>query len=532
MTKKENLIVLLIVLSARTVFLFADAIFYSNKNIDTNIDTNTNQNQSDLQIAVNLDHWSAETQSKSNHPINLPTRETSQNDFNAPLQDSEDNKEETQLNQTIKDNIDNWLDSANIKITNIKNYIQDLDLLEKIYQKDENPDVLKLLLQKLLEDYQFDKAKQYIWDINILTDKSVDVKAYIYTYINGLSLTDTNSMSKFMAFVDQIRYKSLIGADDYVFYQWIAKLWDQDYEWANILFAQVKSPAYQDFVSQIDQSITKFNNQKWVPSYYKDALIALTAMKNGYFSLANKLAVDSALENWDYVLPYQVLAYSNFMTNDRDKAIENFYDLVELDISNQDKYDFYIGASYYRKGDYQESISVLSQLLNTPEYKTDAYRYLLLNYQSLDDEQKMIQIRQKLLGQNDLQESDFKTFYDVVFYKPFSTKSKHIIYNKHQQLSYDFVSMCYENFGQKNDTCLYGEVGLDVVNSSWPQVKDGLIYLAENYPQSHIFQALWDYYSYQDLDEKAKTYYLKAVSLSSDISQKDLIEKKLISEIR
>jgi lipopolysaccharide biosynthesis regulator YciM len=72
-------------------------------------------------------------------------------------------------------------------------------------------------------------------------------------------------------------------------------------------------------------------------------------MKNGYFSLANKLAVGSALENPEYVLPYQVLAYSNFMTNDRDKAVDNFYDLVELDNENQDKYNFYIGASYYRK---------------------------------------------------------------------------------------------------------------------------------------------------------------------------------------
>lgn len=532
MTKKENLIALLIVLSARTVFLFADAIFYSNKKINTDIDINTNQNQSDLQIAVNWDHWSAETQSKSNHTLNLPTRETSQNDFNAPSQDSEDNKEKTQLNQTIKDNIDNWLDSANIKITNIKNYIQDLDLLEKIYQKDENPDVLKLLLQKLLEDYQFDKAKQYIGDINILTDKSVDVKAYIYTYINGLSLTDTNSMSKFMTFVDQIRYKSLIGADDYVFYQWIAKLWYQDYDWANILFAQVKSPVYQDFVYQIDQSITKFNSQQWVPLYYKDALIALTAMKNGYFSLAKKLAIDSALENWNYVLPYQVLAYSNFMTNNREKAIENFYDLVELDDENQDKYNFYIWVSYYRKGDYQDSISVLSQLLNTPVYKTDAYRYLLLNYQSLWDEEKMVQVWQKLLGQNDLQASDFKSFYDYVFYKPFSEWARYVVYNTHKQLSYDSVSMCYENLGQNNDTCLYGEAGLDIVNENRKDVKHSLLYLSENYPQAHIFQALWDYYKSQNLDEKAKTYYLKAVSLSSDISQKDLIEKKLISEIR
>jgi hypothetical protein len=54
-------------------------------------------------------------------------------------------------------------------------------------------------------------------------------------------------------------------------------------------------------------------------------------MKNGYFSLANKLAISSVLQNPEYVLPHQILAYSNFLTNNREKSVENFYDLIELD---------------------------------------------------------------------------------------------------------------------------------------------------------------------------------------------------------
>jgi hypothetical protein len=70
--------------------------------------------------------------------------------------------------------------------------------------------------------------------------------------------------------------------------------------------------------------------------------MALVAMKNGYFSLANKLSVDSILQNREYILPYQILAYSNFLTNNREKAIESFYELNSLDIENQDKYNFHI----------------------------------------------------------------------------------------------------------------------------------------------------------------------------------------------
>ena len=78
---------------------------------------------------------------------------------------------------------------------------------------------------------------------------------------------------------------------------------------------------------------------------------------------------------------------------------------------------------------------------------------------------------------------------------------------------------------------MYWEVWLDVANDSREDVENNLLYLAKNYPQSNIFQALWDYYRYQKLDEKAKTYYLKAISLSNDISQKNLIEQNLVHTI-
>lgn len=79
-----------------------------------------------------------------------------------------------------------------------------------------------------------------------------------------------------------------------------------------------------------------------MPSYYEDALVSLVALKNGYFSIANKLAVYTILEDSDYVLPYQVLAYSNFLTKNWDKSISYFYNLSSLDIENKNKYDFYL----------------------------------------------------------------------------------------------------------------------------------------------------------------------------------------------
>ncbi len=514
MIQREKFIALLIVLFAWTAFLFSDAIFSAKEE-------NKNPPSSIKNLVFDTSLQKGDT--LNNH--------SSASEFESQVGKLDTQNELSQLTKTVSENLENWINSAKMKIKDINNWIKDLDLLEKIYQKDKNPDVLKILLQNLVEEYQFEKAKTYISDINIFDDKIIEAKTYIYTYINSLSIIDNNSMDKFMSFVDQMRYKSLISSDDYIFYQWLAKIWKKDYEWASILFKQINSPIYTNFISQIDSAIEKFNKQKWVPWYYKDSLIALTALKNWYFSLANKLAVSSVLQNWEYVLPNQILAYSNFLTNNREKSIENFYELVEIDSENQDKYNFYIWVSHYRAGQYQESIWILSKLLNNSKYKTDSYRYLLLNYKALENESKMVQVRQKLLWQDNLQESDFKTYYDYVFYRPFSQDSKYTIYSKHKQLSYDFVSICYQDFWEKNDTCLYGEIWLDVINESRHSVQNWLLYLAENYPQSHIFQALWDYYKSQGLDDKAKTYYLKAVSLSDNTSQKNIIENKIISEL-
>jgi hypothetical protein len=96
MTKKENFIALLIILSARTVFLFADAIFYTNKNIDLD----ESKNQSSIGIASNLD-------SDTNTEI-LDHSAAKPNFLNTKAQDKiSHDLEEKQLNKTIKENLDN-----------------------------------------------------------------------------------------------------------------------------------------------------------------------------------------------------------------------------------------------------------------------------------------------------------------------------------------------------------------------------------------------------------------------------------------
>jgi hypothetical protein len=85
------------------------------------------------------------------------------------------------------------------------------------------------------------------------------------------------------------------------------------------------------------------------------------------------------LTNEDYILPYQVLAYTNFLTHNREAAKDYFLKLTDFDTSNTSLYKFLIGVCYYRYGDYEQSVVYLTQVTDTT-LQTDVYRYMILAY--------------------------------------------------------------------------------------------------------------------------------------------------------
>ncbi|MBO4516366.1 hypothetical protein J5751_02835 [bacterium] len=93
------------------------------------------------------------------------------------------------------------------------------EILETLYQKTKDEKVLKVLIDNLLSDYQFEKVRLYLSDVDIFTSQVIDKQSYIYTYLNTLSVTDPNSMEKFINFIEQLKIKSLISSDEYLFYK-------------------------------------------------------------------------------------------------------------------------------------------------------------------------------------------------------------------------------------------------------------------------------------------------------------------------
>ncbi|MEI6775191.1 MAG: hypothetical protein WCL18_10920 [bacterium] len=172
------------------------------------------------------------------------------------------------------------------------------------------------------------------------------------------------------------------------------------------------------------------------------------------------------LKNKDYVLAYQVLAYSNFLTHNREAAKDYFLKLADFDINNAFLYKFLIGICYYRYGDYDQTILYLNQVTD-PGLQVDVYRYMLLAYIQADDTTNMTRIWQNILGESNLQTSDFSLFFDQMFYIPFRSAKPFALYLDTPQLADLYLRKCSTLFsGSQADVCVYGDVGLQLAKQN------------------------------------------------------------------
>jgi tetratricopeptide (TPR) repeat protein len=85
------------------------------------------------------------------------------------------------------------------------------------------------------------------------------------------------------------------------------------------------------------------------------------------------------MKDEEYILPYQILAYANFLSNNFDVSAEYFLKLADFDVANKENYLFLVGVSYYRMGEYDQAVLYLNQVKD-PLLLTDVYRYELLSY--------------------------------------------------------------------------------------------------------------------------------------------------------
>lgn len=364
-----------------------------------------------------------------------------------------------------------------------------ITFLLKVFEKMKDPTVLNNILQVYHDEYQFVSASKLIHQYeNDPLFEELDPKLILDIEFNAFSLADDQAITKLLQMISKL--KGRVNEETIWRYKGIITLMQKDYDNFFLIARGFENFTYKNFASKLQIVSDTIHEEKDMPEYYIDALFAVELFHQGLFQPAKVLALKVMSENSKYILPYQILAYSNFLTNSRSAAISYLEVLLDLDKDSTEKYFMLLGVAQYRNKDYEQSIYRLSQVTNN-KYRLDKERYLALDYQALHQTQKLLSSREKILGYPNLRESDFYNYFYSVIFEPYQQGGKYELYNANKNLYEKYLTLCSQKY-QKSDEhiCKYGEIGRMMVEGKNATFEDALISLVQEYPQGYLYHLL------------------------------------------
>lgn len=163
---------------------------------------------------------------------------------------------------------------------------QDLHVLEYLYTKNKNPELLQSLVEKFLQYYQFDKANQYLTllvaEQGSYSASNIDPHQVLYArfHDSSVGLDSATSLDEVFSLVNDYQSHHMLSPDDAMFYKGLKSLRVYDYATATAAFGKVTGQRYQDFKKSYDSALANYMKIKNPPAYYRDGLVALTLLKN------------------------------------------------------------------------------------------------------------------------------------------------------------------------------------------------------------------------------------------------------------
>lgn len=440
-----------------------------------------------------------------------------------------------------KDIIDTWNASNWISDTKIEDLIssEEIDIntlesendefLQEVFRKTKNYDAMNLIVETYLSEYQFVKAKKFIESLPESDAEYLDPLLNLQVLFNSFALTSKTTDSTLENIVENYKSKNLISVEDRLWYLWVIALMQQNYNRFFEIANNFTLDKHKNFAAKLQWYKDQIAKQMWMPDYYFDTLVALELFNQWFFQPAKVLALYSLQQNQNYILPYQILAYANFLTNSRDTSIEYLKKLIDIDPNNAEKYRFLMWIAYYWDEKYEQSVVMLS-LVKNEKLRTDAERYLIRNYIHLDQKTRLISIWNKILWYDNLVASDFYTYFYEAFYRPFSEWEHYQVYAYDGELANKMIRVCSMKLPEEEKAvCNYWSIGKNIALWQFEWLEENLLKLAKEYPQWYLYHALWEYYLQQWDTEKAKAYLLKAVSMTKKTPEIVQI-KKLLQE--
>ena len=432
------------------------------------------------------------------------------------------------INNWLSDSmLESLLENEEIDINTLES--ENDEFLQKVFEKTKDKDVMNLIVETYLNEYQFVKAKKFVESLSDIYFNELNPLLNLRVAFNSFPLSSKTINENLSSIVQDYASKNKISDEDKNRYLGVIALIDRNYDKFFEISAWFRSEKYKAFALKIQWYKNQIAKQMWMPEYYFDTLVALELFNQWLFQPAKVLSLYSLQQNPNYILPYQVLAYANFLTNSRDTSIEYLKRLVDIDSNNAEKYRYLMWVAFYRDEKYEQSVVMLS-MVKDENLRLDAQRYLINNYLKLNQKNRLISTRNKLLWYKDLVASDFYTYFYETFFHPYAEWSEYQLYAFDTELANKMLRACSTLLPkEERAVCTYWTIGRNIALWQFEWIEQYLLNLVSEYPQWYLYQALWEYYIKQWNVEKAKAYLLKAVSMTKKTTEVVQI-KKLLEE--
>ena len=455
------------------------------------------------------------------HLLNLKKWKELEHDF---IVENVDVAEHTE-NRLSDSFLESLLENEEINIDTLES--ENDEFLQRVFQQTKDRDVMNLIVETYLNEYQFIKAKKFIEDLPEDYRNELKPSLNLRVAFNSFSLSSKTITENLTSLVQDYSSKNEISEEDKNRYSSVIALVDRNYDRFFEIAAWFTSEKNKTFTSKLQWYKDQIAKQMWMPEYYFDTLVSLELFNQWLFQPAKVLALYSLQQNSNYILPHQVLAYANFLTNSRDTSAEYLKKLVDLDPNNSEKYRFLMWVASYWDEKYEQSVVMLS-MIKDEKLRLDTQRYLINDYLKLNQKNKLISSRNKLLWSEKLVASDFYTYFYETFFHPYSNWEEFQLYAYDTELANKMLRVCsitLEN--EEKAVCTYWTIGRNIAMWQFDGLEQYLLDLVAEYPQWYLYQALWDYYIQQWDLEKAKVYLIKAISLTQNKSERSQIKKLL-----
>ena len=358
-----------------------------------------------------------------------------------------------------------WEVVPNENIETLGTIKEKIAVLEQLTQQSRNPKNLNLLIDAYLLDTQFYKARKFYYSLPQTLQKTIPAIKEFQILLNSFSQGSETEYSHLKKLLRDLSQKGDISAQELVYYQSAFALAEADYPLAN--------------------------------------------------------------EYSNYILPYQILAKTDFSNGKPDSAVGYFQKLLELDYEQKNNYLYHLGVLYYQLGNYTQAVLSFSQITNQ-DIMLDAERYLVLSYTALGETEKAIKSWQRLAGYPEIKKSDFYSFFQEAFWKPYR-RGQSSPYLKNTSLVNAYLQLCPKKLAQSDQVvCQYGQLGKQLATQKNQISIWQITHLLKDYPDSGFYLLLGDLLLENNQKTSAIEAYMKGLTLTQDTQEKDVLKKRIL----